>query len=713
MEKFETSLGDAKLIIETGKLAKLAGGSVTLRLGETIVLATATISNQPREGIDFFPLLVDFEEKMYASGKISGSRFIKREGRASENAILTSRLTDRPLRPLFPKGFRNDVQVVVTVLSADLINDPDALSIIAASAALSLADVPFAGPIGSVRIGLIDGEFIINPSYKQLEESSQLDLIVAGTKDKVLMVEAGAKEIDEAMMIKAIKFAHEAIKPTVEIQEQLIKAVNPSKVKEYNLSLPSEALISEIDQFIGGKVNEFIYSETKKGRNTKLDELQEKAKEKFATEDILGKTVEDAFAGIVSKYLRKNIIENDKRPDNRKLDEIRPLNCEIGILPRPHGSSLFSRGETQALTIITLGSASDAQMIDTMDADTTKGYMHHYNFPPYSTGEVKPMRGPSRRDIGHGALAERALLPVIPAKEDFPYTIRVVSEILASNGSSSMASVCGSTLSLMDAGVPIAKPVAGIAMGVITDGNNFKILTDIAGIEDHNGDMDFKVAGTKDGITALQLDMKVQGLGVEIFEEAFAQAKIARMDILKVLDKCIDKPRADLSPYAPRITVMKIDPEKIRDVIGSGGKVINDMIDRAGGRTVTEINIEDDGTIYVSSTNAEYAKNVIEEIKNITKEAKVGEAYQGKVTRIMDFGAFVEIFPGTEGLVHISKLANHRVNKVTDIVKEGDIIPVIVEEIDSMGRVNLIHQDVKNNPRRDFGKNSNNKPKRR
>ena len=713
MEKFETSLGDAKLIIETGKLAKLAGGSVTLRLGDTIVLATATISNQPREGMDFFPLLVDFEEKMYASGKISGSRFIKREGRASENAILTSRLTDRPLRPLFPKGFRNDVQVVVTVLSADLVNDPDALSIIAASAALSLADVPFAGPIGSVRVGLIDGEFVINPSYKQLEESSQLDLIVAGTKDKVLMVEAGAKEIDETMMIKAIKFAHEAIKPTVEIQEQLIKAVNPSKIKKYNLSLPSEALILEIDQFIGGKVNEYIYSETKKGRNIKLDELQEEAKEKFVTEDVLGKTVEDAFAGIVSKYLRKNIIENDKRPDNRKLDEIRPLNCEIGILPRPHGSALFSRGETQALTIITLGSASDAQMIDTMDADTTKGYMHHYNFPPYSTGEVKPMRGPSRRDIGHGALAERALLPVIPAKEDFPYTIRVVSEILASNGSSSMASVCGSTLSLMDAGVPIVKPVAGIAMGVITDGNNFKILTDIAGIEDHNGDMDFKVAGTKDGITALQLDMKVQGLGVEIFEEAFAQAKIARMDILKVLDKCIDKPRADLSPYAPRVTVMKIDPEKIRDVIGSGGKVINDMIDRAGGRTVTEINIEDDGTIYVSSTNAEYAKNVIEEIKNITKEAKVGEAYQGKVTRIMDFGAFVEIFPGTEGLVHISKLANHRVNKVTDIVKEGDIIPVIVEEIDSMGRVNLIHQDVKNNPRRDFGKNSNNKPKRR
>lgn len=713
MEKFETSLGDTKLIIETGKLAKLAGGSVTVRLGETIVLATATISNQPREGMDFFPLLVDFEEKMYASGKISGSRFIKREGRASENAILTSRLTDRALRPLFPKGFRNDIQVVITVLSADLINDPDALSIIAASAALSLTDAPFAGPIGSVRVGLIDEEFIINPSYEQLAESSQLDLVVAGTKDKVLMIEAGAKEVDEAVIIEAIKFAHAAIKSTVEIQEQLIKTVGSSKDKKYNLSLPSEELISEITQFVDGKVENAIYSETKKGRNEEIDKLQEAIKEKFVTEEISGSTVMDAFSGIVSKILRKNIIENNKRPDGRKLSEIRPLVCEIGLLPRPHGSSLFSRGETQALTIITLGSTSDAQMIDTMDVDDTKGYMHHYNFPPYSTGEVRPMRGPGRREIGHGALAERALLPVIPAKEDFPYTIRVVSEILASNGSSSMASICGSTLALMDAGVPIVKPVAGIAMGVITNENNFKILTDIAGIEDANGDMDFKVAGTKDGVTVLQLDMKVQGLGVEIFEEAFAQAKIARLDILKAISKCIDKPKEDLSPYAPRITVIKIDPEKIRDVIGSGGKVINDMIERAGGRKVTEINIEDDGTIYIASTNAKYAKDVLEEIKNITKEAKVGEAYQGKVTRIMDFGAFVEIFPGTEGLVHISKLANYRVNKVTDIVKEGDIIPVIVEEIDSMGRVNLIHQDVKNNPRKDFNKNSNNKPKRR
>lgn len=712
MEKFETSLGDAKLIIETGKLAKLAGGSVTVRLGETIVLATATISNQPRDGIDFFPLLVDFEEKMYASGKISGSRFIKREGRASENAILTSRLTDRPIRPLFPKGFRNDVQIVITVLSADLINDPDVLSIIAASAALSLTDAPFAGPIGSVRIGMIDNEFIINPTYEQLEES-QMDLVVAGTKDKVLMVEAGAKEIDEATMIKAIRLAHEAIKPTVEIQEQLIKAINPNKDKEYDLVLPSEELISEIDQFAGSKINDSIYSDTKKGRNTKLDELQEEIKEKFTTEEITSKTVGDAFYKIVSKYLRKNILENDKRPDNRKLDKIRDLTCEIGLLPRPHGSALFSRGETQALSIITLGSISDAQMIDTMDSDTTKTYMHHYNFPPYSTGEVRPMRGPGRREIGHGALAERALIPVLPSKDDFPYTIRVVSEILGSNGSSSMASVCGSTLSLMDAGVPIKKPVAGIAMGVITDDNTYKVLTDIAGIEDFNGDMDFKVAGTKDGITALQLDMKVQGLSIDIFEEAFEQARVARMDILKALNECIDKPRADLSPYAPRITIIKIDPEKIRDVIGSGGKVINDMIDRAGGRSVTEINIEDDGTIYVSSTNAEYAKNVLDEIQNITREAKVGEKYQGKVTRIMDFGAFVEIFPGTEGLVHISKLANHRVEKVTDIVKEGDTIPVVVEEIDSMGRVNLAHQDLKKGSRGDFGKESSDKPKRR
>ncbi len=694
MEKFETLLGDTELTIETGKLAKLASGSVTVKLGETVVLATAVITDEPREGIDFFPLLIDFEEKMYASGKISGSRFIKREGRASENAILTSRLTDRPLRPLFLKGFYHDVQVVITVLSADLIHDPDVLSIIAASAALMLAGAPFSGPIGAVRVGLIDNKLVVNPSYEQIKNDSSLDMVVAGTKDKVIMVEAFAKEIDEQTMIEAIEFAQKALQSTIDLQEKVIKAVN-SETKDYNLQLPNKQLLSQLTKFIGKKASEAIYNVQKEDRNKNLSKLRKQVWEEFVTEENPESVISDAFATIVSNEFRKNILEHEKRPDGRKLTEIRPIDCEVGILPRPHGSALFSRGETQALTTVTLGSAGDEQMIDTMDADTTKRYMHHYNFPPYSVNEVKPMRGPGRRDIGHGALAEKALLPVIPSKDDFPYTIRVVSEILASNGSSSMASVCGSTLSLMDAGVPIAKPVAGIAMGVVTDQDgSFKILTDIAGVEDFNGDMDFKVAGTKDGITAFQLDMKVKGLDSEVFQQAFEQAKKARLDILNQINKCIAVPRSELSPHAPRVTVIKIDPDKIRDVIGSGGKTINEIIERSGGRNVTEVNIEDDGTIYISSTDADLAKKALEMIKNLTREVSPGETFDGKVTRIMDFGAFVELFPGTEGLVHISKLADHRVNQVTDVVKVGDTIPVVVLEIDSMGRINLAHQSA-------------------
>lgn len=694
MEKFETALGSTKLVLETGKLANLASGSVTMRLGDTVVLAAAVVAEEPREGIDFLPLLIDFEEKMYASGKISGSRFIKREGRASENATLTSRLTDRPLRPLFPRGFYNDVQIVITVLSADLVYDPDILSIAAASAALMLSGAPFAGPIGAVRVGLVDGQLVVNPSYEQVDNGSQLDLIVAGTKDKIIMVEAGAQEIDEATMIKAIKFGHQALQPTIEIQEQMIKAIGSRSAREYALSLPNDKLVSQLVKFVGNQASAAIYHPEKTKRNDMLEDLRKQVWEQFVTEESPENVVAQAFAGVVSEEFRKNIIEHDKRPDGRQLDEIRPVSCEVKILPRPHGSALFNRGETQALTTVTLGSVSDEQMIDTMDADTTKRYMHHYNFPPYATNEIKPMRGPGRREIGHGALAERALSPVIPAKDKFPYTIRVVSEILASNGSSSMASVSGSSLSLMDAGVPITKPVAGIAMGVVLgkDANQSKILTDIAGIEDFNGDMDFKVAGTKDGITALQLDMKVRGLDFEIFERAFAQAKQARLELLDIMNQCIDAPRSELSPHAPRVTVIKIDPEKIRDVIGPGGKIINEIIDRAGGRSVTEINIEEDGTVYITSANAKYAAGVVEEIKNLTREVKVGDRFDGKVTRIMDFGAFVELFPGTEGLVHISKLANRRIDKVTDVVKEGDILPVVVVEIDSMGRINLSHK---------------------
>lgn len=707
MEQLTTKVGDATLTLSTGKLAKLASGSVSVQLGDTVLLATAVVNDKPKEGAMWFPLLVDFEEKMYASGKISGSRFIKREGRASENATLTARLTDRPLRPLFPKGFYNDVQIVITVLSADLIHDPDTLSIIGASTALLMAGAPFAGPVGAVRVGLIDGKLVVNPSYEDLAKSSQLDLVVAGTKDKVLMIEAGANEVDEATFAKAVRFAHEAMQPTIKIQEQLIQKLKITP-KEYVLDMPSDELLDSAKQIMQGKITGALYHPDKTNRDEALKLLQQEVVEKLVTDDILERTVITAFEKILSSELQKNILESNQRPDGRKLDEIRPIECEVGILPRTHGSGLFARGETQSLTIATLGSVSDEQLIDTMDSSTTKRYLHHYNFPPYATNEIRPMRGPGRRDIGHGALAEKALAPMIPDKENFPYTIRVVSEILGSNGSSSMAAVCGSTLSLMDAGVPIKKPVSGIAMGVITgQDNQYKILTDIAGLEDFNGDMDFKVAGTKDGITAVQLDMKVMGLSIDILEEALKQAFPARQQILEKIASCLSAPRAELSIYAPRVEIIKIHPDKIRDVIGPGGKIINGIIDRYGGKNVTEINIEDDGMIYVSSTNAEFAKQVIEEIKNLTREPEVGALYQGRVTRIMDFGAFVEIFPGTEGLVHISQLDNSRVDKVTDIVKEGDIIPVIVTEIDSQGRVNLSRKAALNrgdNPAKDLPK---------
>ncbi len=689
MEKFETKVGNAALTIETGKLAQLASGSVTVRLGDTVLLATAIVTDKPKADVSYFPLLIDFEEKMYASGKISGSRFIKREGRASENAVLTARLTDRPLRPLFAKGFYNDVQIVVTVLSADLVHDPDVLSIVGASAALMLTDAPFAGPVGAVRVGLINEELVINPSYEQIEKDSRLDLIVAGTKDKILMIEAGAREVDEATFIKAVKFAHQALQPTLEIQEKLVKKLKPAARRTYPLFSPTPELLSEIRQFVGERATAAIYHPEKTLRNELLDQLREEVQVKFGTEETPEIVVADAFAQIIEEEFQAHILTEDRRPDGRKLTEIRPLLCEVGILPRTHGSALFNRGETQALTTTTLGSVADEQMIDTMDANTTKRYLHHYNFPPYATNEVRPMRGPGRREIGHGALAEKALLPVIPSKEEFPYTIRVVSEILASNGSSSMAAVCGSTLSLMDAGVPIKKPVAGIAMGVIQNNRNFKILTDIAGIEDFNGNMDCKIAGTKDGITAVQLDVKTPGLTAEVLDQALAQAHGARQEVLQVIAQCLSAPRKEISIYAPRVEVIKIHPDKIREIIGSGGKVINGIIDRAGGKNITEINIEEDGTVYISSVDAKLAAQAMEEIANIIREPEVGALYQGKVTRIMDFGAFVEIFPGTEGLVHISQLDTKRVNKVTDIVKEGDIIPVIVTEIDSQGRVNL------------------------
>ena len=690
MEKFETQLGEAKLTLETGRLAGLANGSVTLRIGDTVVLATAVVAATPRENIDFFPLMIDYEERFYASGKISGSRFIKREGRPSEDAILSARLIDRPLRPLFPKGFHNDVQVVITVLSADLVHDPDVLSITAASAALMQAGAPFNGPVAGVRVGLVDDKFILNPTYEQ-RAKSQLDLVVAGTRDAIMMVEAGALEVSEAKMVDAIEFAHKSLQPAIEIQHELVKRLNVANDKYEVTTTPAE-LKTNIATRLGGQLEEALYHPEKIVRNTKLDTLRQAIWEEFISEENPEAVVADIFSKVVSEEFRRNILEHVKRPDGRKLNQIRPLSIEVGVLPRPHGSALFTRGETQALSTVTLGSLDDEQVLDTMELDTTKRYMHHYNFPPYATGEVKPMRTTGRREIGHGALAERALMPMIPSREDFPYTIRVVSEILASNGSSSMASVCGSTLSLMDAGVPIKKPVAGIAMGLVTGEGKYKILTDIAGIEDFNGDMDFKVAGSRDGITALQMDIKVAGITKQIMSEALAQAKQAREFLLAEMGKIISAPRPELSPFAPRVIVVKVPQDRIGEVIGPGGRVINEIIDRAGGKGVTNISIEEDGNAFITSSDPKLGEQAAQTIRDMMREIKPGEKFHGRVTRIMDFGAFVEVLPGREGLVHISQLADRRIDRVTDVVKEGDMLDVVVTEIDNLGRINLSHK---------------------
>jgi polyribonucleotide nucleotidyltransferase len=698
-QQFDTQLGESKLVLEIGKIAQLANGSVTLRLGDTVVLATAVVAPTPRAGIDFFPLLVDYEEKFYATGKISGSRFIKREGRPSEDAVLSSRLIDRPLRPLFPKGLYNDVQVVVTVLSADLVNDPDILGITAASTALMQTGVPFNGPVAGVRVGRVDGKFIANPTYEQ-RQASDLDLVVAGTSSAIMMVEAGATEVTEDIMLQAIEFGHQSLQPAIQLQLDMVKALNVQPMEFTIPELPAE-LKAEIFAAVLPRLQEAVYHPEKTMRNASLDALRQEIWEKYVGDANPESVVAEIFNKAINSEVRKNILESDRRPDGRKLDEIRPLSIEVGVLPRPHGSALFTRGETQALTTTTLGSLDDEQFLDTMEQETTKRYMHHYNFPPFATGEVKPLRQAGRREIGHGALAERALLPVIPNREDFPYTIRVVSEIMASNGSSSMASVCGSTLSLMDAGVPIAKPVAGVAMGLITDGSKYKVLTDIAGIEDFNGDMDFKVAGTRDGINALQMDIKVAGITVAIMKEALAQAKIGRLFLLAKMAEVIAEPRKELSPFAPRVLVVKIPQDRIGEIIGPGGRVINGIIDKAGGKQITTISIEEDGNVYITSTDAKLGEQAADTIRNMVRELEVGEKFTGKVTRIMDFGAFVEILPGKEGLVHISELANERVEKVEDVVKVGDPLEVIVTEIDNLNRINLSHKAVLNGGRID------------
>lgn len=686
MEQFQMELAGRTLTIETGELAKQASGAALVRYGDTVVLVTATGSKEAKD-IDFFPLTVDYEEKMYAVGRIPGG-FVKREGRPPETAILHSRLIDRPIRPLFDKGCRNEVHVVATVLSVDQDNAPEICGMIGASAALAISDIPWAGPIAGVRMGRVNGEFVVNPTVAQLEESD-LNVVVAGTKDAILMVEGGAQEVPEEVLLEVIMTAHEEIKRIVAFQEDMV-----AKVGKEKRVFP----VHEIDEEVSKAVHEYAHDALDKAVRC-ADKQQRDAQQEavFAEvlahfEEIYPEQMQDVFMTLekmVKEIVRHMITVEKIRPDGRKLDEVRPISVRVGVLPRTHGSGLFTRGQTQVLNICTLAPLSEKQTIDGIGIETEKRYIHHYNFPSYSVGETKSSRGPGRREIGHGALAERALVPVIPSEEEFPYALRLVSEVLESNGSSSMASVCGSTLSLMDAGVPIKAPVAGVAMGLVTQGEHYTILTDIQGMEDALGDMDFKLAGTTKGVTAIQMDIKISGLSREILSEALQQAHKGRMHIMGKMMEVIDAPRGEMSQWAPRIITIHIDPDKIRDVIGQGGKVIRGIIEETG----TKIDIEDDGTVYIASVEAAGANRAIEIITSLTKEPEVGEVYMGKVTRLMNFGAFVEILPGKEGLVHISKLAKERVEKVEDVVNVGDEIMVKVIEIDKQGRINLSRKD--------------------
>lgn len=689
MEKFTLELAGRTLSIETGRLAQLADGAVLVQYGETSVLVTACASNQPKEGIDFFPLSCDYEERLYAVGKIPGG-FIKREGRPTEKAVLSSRLIDRPIRPLFPKGYRNDVQVVATIMSVDQDNSPEIVAMVGSSAALSISSIPFKGPTGSVLVGLIDGEFILNPNAEQ-REKSQLHLVVSGTKDAVMMVEAGAQEIPEKVMLEAIMFAHDNIKKIVAFIEEIAAKIGKPK-REVKLFEINPEINDAVREYATEKLLAAIRTVEKQERQANIDAVKEETLNHFAEiypENL--KNVDEVLYNIIKEQVRHLITVEGIRPDDRKTDEIRPISCEVSVLPRVHGTGLFTRGQTQVMTIATLGALGDIQILDGLsEQEVTKRYMHHYNFPPYSVGETRFMRGPGRREIGHGALAERALEPMIPSEEEFPYTIRLVSEVVASNGSTSQASVCGSTLALLDAGVPLKAPVAGVAMGLMKEADNVAILTDIQGMEDFLGDMDFKVAGTATGITAIQMDIKIAGIDRPILEKALEQARIGRLFILDKMNAVISKPRAELSQYAPKILTTRIDPDKIRDVIGPGGKMINKII----AETNVKIDIEEDGRVFVAAVNKEDGEKAIKIIENLTKEVKEGEIYLGKVVRIMTFGAFVEILPGKDGLVHISKLDNKRVEKVEDVVNIGDEILVKVTEIDKQGRINLSRKDA-------------------
>ncbi len=680
--KFQLDLAGKELTVSIGKVAEQAGGACIVQYGDTVVLVTATSSKEPREGIDFFPLSVDYEEKLYSVGKIPGG-FIKREGRASEKAILTSRLIDRPIRPLFPDGYRNDVQVIATVLSVEQDYSPEIAAMIGSSIALSISDIPFSGPTGAVSVGLIDGKFVINPNSQE-REISQLDLTVSGTKDAIMMVEAGANIISEKTILDAILTAHEEIKKICDFIEDITQEVGKEK-QEFKVFKADEILEAKIVEYATEKLIKAFNIVEKQERQNNIDQVSSEILETFLAEyPDNKKDIKEVIENIIKAEVRRLILE-DIRPDNRRPDEIRKITSEVGLLPRTHGSGLFTRGQTQVLTVATLGASSDVQIIDGLGEEESKRYMHHYNFPPYSVGDTRPIRGPGRREIGHGALAERALEPVIPSNEDFPYTIRLVSEVLSSNGSSSQASVCGSTLSLLDAGVPIKASVAGIAMGLIKEGEKVAILSDIQGMEDHLGDMDFKIAGTKEGITAIQMDIKIGGIDRAILEEALERARIGRLHILSKMEEVISEPREDLSQYAPKIFTMNIHPDKIREVIGPGGKVINKIIDETG----VKIDIDDDGRVAIAAENADSGNKALKMIEDIVKEVEVGEIYLGKVTKVTNFGAFLEILNGKEGLLHISNIAKERVNKVEDVLKVGDEVMVKVTEIDNQGRINL------------------------
>ncbi|MBI4335663.1 MAG: polyribonucleotide nucleotidyltransferase [Candidatus Omnitrophica bacterium] len=684
-QRFSVTFDQKEVIIETGKMAKQADGAVTVQLGGTVVLVTAVYSKEPKkEYWDMVPLTVEYQERTYAAGKIPGG-FFKREGRPSEKEILTARLTDRPIRPLFPKGFLNEVQIMGMVLSADGANDPDILAVVGASAALSISEIPFQGPIGAVRVAKVEEKFVINPTYDEIDKSS-IDLVVVGNKKGVVMIESGSTEVQEELVIGAIDFGYQELLKLIKLQEEMVAACGRPKANP-KLRIIDPALIQKVRARAASRLEEIYKMSHKDKRIEALDILSAEVVESLATEES-GFTKEDIKAALIElekETVRNTILKENRRVDGRSFRDIRPITCEVGVLPRTHGSGLFTRGQTQSLSVTTLGTSADEQLIDALEGEEFKSFMLHYNFPPFSVGEVKPVRGPGRREIGHGALAERALKPIMPPKDVFPYTVRIVSDILESNGSSSMATVCGGTLSLMDAGVPIKAPVAGIAIGLVKEGDKSVLLTDIGGVEDHFGDMDFKVAGTREGITAIQLDLKIDGINMDIIKQVLAEAKTSRMMVLDKMMSVIPGPKAEISPYAPRIVMLKINQDRIKDLIGPGGKNIKKIIEDTG----VTIDVENDGTVQIASADAAQLEKALTIIKGLTEEVEVGRVYIGKVKRIMEFGAFCEILPNREGLVHISELADKFVKKVEDVVKLGDEFPVKVIEIDELGRINL------------------------